>query len=57
MSTPGQKNKSDALQAFEGISEALIAGDIGLAAKILWLTLKMEWLKGKLALLKKWYRI
>jgi hypothetical protein len=38
--------KEDALAAFGGISDALAAGDIGLAAKILWLTLKMEWQKG-----------
>ena len=29
-----------------GISDALAAGDIGLAAKILWLTLRLEWQKG-----------
>jgi hypothetical protein len=38
--------KSDAIAAYQGIADALAAGDIGLAAKILWLTLKMEWLKG-----------
>jgi len=38
--------KSDALAAFQGIKDALIAGDFGLAARILWLTLKMEWQKG-----------
>jgi len=38
--------KSDALEAFQGIKDALIAGDFGLAARILWLTLKMEWQKG-----------
>src|SRR5690606_18624687 len=30
--------KNDALAAFQGISDALAAGDIGLAAKVLWLT-------------------
>lgn len=38
--------KADALAAFQGISDALMAGDITLAAKILWLTLKMEFGKG-----------
>ncbi len=38
--------KADALASFGGIADALAAGDIGLAAKILWLTLKMEWQKG-----------
>ncbi|MBI5725920.1 MAG: phage tail tape measure protein [Planctomycetes bacterium] len=38
--------KDDAISAYQGIADALAAGDIGLAAKILWLTLKMEWQKG-----------
>lgn len=38
--------KDTALKAYQGIADALAAGDIGLAAKILWLTLKMEWVKG-----------
>jgi hypothetical protein len=46
--------KSDALEAFEGIAAALAAGDIGLAARILWLTLKTEWQKGTVALLTIW---
>jgi hypothetical protein len=46
--------KDDTLTAFEGISDALAAGDIGLAARILWLTLKMEWEKGCKALLSIW---
>ncbi len=37
---------ADAIAAWQGIGDALAAGDIGLAAKILWLTLKMEWQKG-----------
>jgi len=36
----------DARTAFGAISSALAAGDIGLAAKVLWMTLKMEWQKG-----------
>ena len=46
--------KQDATMAFTGISQALAKGDIALAAKILWLTLKMEFLKGKEALLSIW---
>ena len=38
--------RADALAAFQGISDALAAGDLALAAKILWLTLKLEWQKG-----------
>jgi hypothetical protein len=38
--------KSDGIAAWKGIGDALAAGDIGLAAKILWLTLKMEWKRG-----------
>jgi len=41
-----QALKSTAIQAFGGIGDALAAGDLGLAARILWLTLKMEWQKG-----------
>src|SRR5262249_16375642 len=49
-----QELKTDALETFEGISDALSAGDIGLAMKILWLTLQMEWQKGTGFLLEKW---
>ena len=35
--------KETALAAWKGIGDALAAGDIGLAAKILWLTLKLQW--------------
>ena len=38
--------KSDAIGAWRGIADALAAGDIALAAKILWLSLKMEWKRG-----------
>ena len=38
-------------KAIGGISDALAAGDIGLAAKILWLTLKLEWQKGVKAIM------
>lgn len=38
--------KNDALSAWKGIGDALAAGDIALAARILWLSLKMEWKRG-----------
>lgn len=36
----------DATAALQGIGDALAAGDIGLAAKVFWLTLKLEWTRG-----------
>ncbi|MCE5327906.1 MAG: hypothetical protein LLG01_15980 [Planctomycetaceae bacterium] len=47
--------KEDAMAAYQGIADALAAGDISLAAKVLWLTLKMEWAKGTGWLLGLWY--
>lgn len=38
--------KTDALNAFEGIRDALAAGDIPLAAQVLWTALRMVWLEG-----------
>lgn len=38
--------KDDALKSWKAIGDALATGDIALAGKILWLTLKMEWQKG-----------
>ena len=46
--------KEDALAAFQGVSDALAAGDIGLAVKVLWLTVKMEWTRGVNFLEKAW---
>lgn len=46
--------KDDALVAWKGIGDALATGNIGLAAKIVWLTLKMEWQKGVNALNQYW---
>ena len=43
---------SDARTAFGAVSKALAAGDIAAAAKVVWLTVKMEWQKGIGALLK-----
>ncbi|GIX04629.1 MAG: hypothetical protein KatS3mg114_0498 [Planctomycetaceae bacterium] len=49
-----QSLKQDALAAWQGIGDALAAGDLALAAKILWLTLKMEWQKGIAFLQQHW---
>jgi hypothetical protein len=38
--------RQDAEIAMNGIADAIAAGSIAQAAKILWLTLKMEWLRG-----------
>jgi hypothetical protein len=46
--------KDTALGAWQGIGDALAAGDIALAGKILWLTLKMEWQRGVAFLESKW---
>jgi len=46
--------KEDAVSSYQGIADALAAGDIALAAKILWLTLKMEWTRGINFLEKAW---
>ena len=46
--------KADALAAYEGMGDALAAGDIALAAKILWLTLKLQWKRGVHTLLDVW---
>ncbi len=43
-----------ASQAFAGISDALAAGDIALAAQILWLSLKIAWIKGVQTLESVW---
>jgi len=47
--------KEDAQTAFGGITDALAAGDIGLAAKILWLSLKLAWFQGIGWLKKLWH--
>lgn len=46
--------KEDAISAYGGIADAMAAGDLSLAAKILWLTLKMEWTRGINFLEKCW---
>ena len=51
-----QSLKDEALAAWQGIGDALAAGDLALAAKILWLTLRMEWQKGVAFLEEHWIR-
>ena len=46
--------KNTALAAWQGIADALASGDIGLAVRILWLTLRMEFQKGILWLEERW---
>ncbi len=46
--------KDDALSAYQGIADAFAAGDLALAVKVLWLTLKMEWARGVNFLEKAW---
>jgi hypothetical protein len=49
-----QTLKGDALAAFQGIKDALSAGDFQLAAKILWATLRLEFQRGIGFLQQKW---
>lgn len=46
--------KETALAAWQGIGAALAAGDIAQAAKIVWLTLKLEWQRGINFLTETW---
>lgn len=46
--------KNDAVEAYQGIADAMAAGDMALAARILWLTLKIEWMRGINLLEKAW---
>lgn len=46
--------KDDAMAAYQGIADTMAAGDMALASKILWLTLKMEWTRGVNVLEKAW---
>lgn len=46
--------KERATESFGAIGDALAAGDMALAAKVLWLTLKMEFTRGVNALQKMW---
>jgi hypothetical protein len=49
--------KTDATNAIGGITAALANGDIGTAARIAWLFLKMEWLRAKEWMLGYWNSI
>lgn len=49
-----QDMKADVSEALGGIVDALMAGDIALAARILWLLLKLEWERGVGFLNKIW---
>jgi hypothetical protein len=49
-----QTLQDDALAAWGGIVDALAAGDIGLAARIVWAGLKLEWERGTAFLLDVW---
>jgi hypothetical protein len=46
--------KDTATKTFGGIADALAAGDLALAGRILWLALKMEWQRGIAALNEVW---
>jgi TP901 family phage tail tape measure protein len=46
--------KETAGAAMQGIKDALAAGDLKLAARVLWLTLKLQWQKGVNWLQEKW---
>lgn len=48
---------TDATGALDGIKDALTAGDWGAAAEILWLLIKMEFLKGEGAIENIWIQI
>jgi len=49
-----QTLQADAVDAWGGIADALAAGDIGLAARVVWATLKLEWERGTAFLLNFW---
>jgi len=49
-----QTLKDDAVKAWEGIRDALAAGDIRLAAKVMWTFLKLEWTRGISKLYEAW---
>jgi hypothetical protein len=46
--------KDDAAKAFGGIADSIMAGDIKLAAQILWATLRLEWNRGAASLDRVW---
>lgn len=46
--------KADTMEAMGGISDAIAAGEIGLAAKIVWALIKLEWYRGTQVLMDVW---
>ncbi|MEX2670932.1 MAG: phage tail tape measure protein [Phycisphaeraceae bacterium] len=46
--------RDTALRSYHAIADALAAGDISLAARVLWLTLRMEWQRGIAFLNRRW---
>jgi hypothetical protein len=46
--------RADAVDAWTGIADALAAGNISLAAQVVWATLKLEWQRGTAFLLNVW---
>ncbi len=46
--------RADAVDAWTGIADALAAGNISLAAQVVWTTLKLEWERGTAFLLNVW---
>jgi len=46
--------RKDVREAVSGMASALSGGDLQAAAKVLWLLLKLEWIKGKGFLLSQW---
>lgn len=52
--TKFQELKDEALKTFRGLGDALAAGDLALAARILWLSLKLQWDKGIAVLKTAW---
>ena len=45
---------SEATASFQGIADALAAGDFALAGQVLWASLKLQWQKGVAAVNKLW---
>lgn len=45
---------ADAMDAWQGIADALAAGNIALAAQVVWAGLKLEWQRGSAFLLDLW---
>jgi hypothetical protein len=46
--------KNDALRTWKAIGDAMAAGDLALAAKVLWTSLKLAWAEGSAQLLAVW---